>query len=223
MDHGEPARVADGLDLPGDPRRALALGFLAPVHVHRLDEPSRRLDDEVLAFGEWSVSGGVFERVVRTGRPVGLDPGAEVVLGPDRRVGDRLPQALGRCADVDLEDFLHRLLHFGLEADQAGRPRLGELAHPAVVDEPDRDWVEVVQLLASTAPAHDEARLLEQAQMLGHGDAGHGVRCCQRDERLTVLLIQGVQERSSGRICKRPKHHIHSAYNREPYGFLSRS
>src|SRR5687767_13758427 len=39
--HGETARVADGLDLPGHPRGALAFRLVAPLHVHGLHETLR--------------------------------------------------------------------------------------------------------------------------------------------------------------------------------------
>src|SRR2546425_685327 len=87
------------------------------------------------------------ERARRGQRPVRLDRSAELVLRPDHRIGDRLPQALGRGADVDLEDLLHLVLQLVLQADEPGSPRLGVLADPPVVDQTDRDRVEVVQLL----------------------------------------------------------------------------
>src|SRR6185437_3888115 len=73
VDHRQAARVTDRLDLPGHPRRA------DPLRV------------------------GMADPVGRARRPVRLDHRAELVLRPDRRVGDGLPQALGRGADVDLE------------------------------------------------------------------------------------------------------------------------
>src|SRR5438477_355934 len=79
--------------------------------------------------------------------PVGADTGAEVVRAPDLLVGDRLPEARRRGADVDLEDLLHRLLQSLLEAAEARGPRLGVLAHPSVVDEADGDRVQEVELL----------------------------------------------------------------------------
>src|SRR6185295_13225965 len=78
---GQAARIPDLLDLPGDPRGALALHLVAPERDHALDEPARRVDLQVLALSqdEGAVPNEHLE--ARARRPVGLDAGAEVVLG----------------------------------------------------------------------------------------------------------------------------------------------
>ena len=159
--------------------------------------------------------------VRRARRPVGLDSRAEPVLRPDRRAGDRLPQALGRGADVDLEDLLHLILQLVLQADEPGSPRLGVLADPPVVDQADRDRVEVVQLLAAPPPAHDEPGVLEDLQVLRHGDARHVVPRREGHERLTVAGEQLIKQRPPGRVGQCPEHEIHVTHNRKPFGFLS--
>jgi hypothetical protein len=60
---GELARIADRLDLPGDPRGSLRLDVLAPQGDEALDEPVRRVDLEVLALAERdrAVPGGLNE------------------------------------------------------------------------------------------------------------------------------------------------------------------
>src|SRR5450432_175151 len=88
----------------------------------------------------------------RTWCPVRADGGTEVVLGSDLWVGDGLPQALRRRGDVNLEDLFHRALQSVLEVAQRLGPWLCVLAHPAVVDQPDRDRVQEVQLAATLPP-----------------------------------------------------------------------
>src|SRR5580700_6130421 len=223
VDHREAARIADRLDLPRHPGRAGPLGVGTPQRAHRLHEPDRPFDDQVLALDQRPLRARMTEPVGRTGRPVRLDRRAELILRPDHRIGDRLPQALGRGADVDLEDLLHLILQLVLEAGQAGRPRLGVLADPPVVDQADRDRVEVVQFLATPSPAHDEPGVLQDLQVLGHGDARHVVPRREGNERLTVAREQLVKERPPGRVGQGPEHKFHVTHNRKPFGFLSSS
>ena len=103
----------------------------AHLMVSKADGP---FDDQVLALHQRPLRGRMTEPVGRTGRPVRLDRRAELVFRPDDRIGDRLPQALGRGADVDLEDLLHLILQLVLQAGEPGSPRLGVLADPPVVD-----------------------------------------------------------------------------------------
>ena len=223
VDHGQAARVADRLDLPRHPGRAGPLGVGTPQRAHRLHEPDRPFDDQVLSLDQRPLRGRMTEPVGRAGRPVRLDRRAELVLRPDHRVGDRLPQALGRGADVDLEDLLHLILQLVLQAGEPGRPRLGVLADPPVVDQADRDRVEVVQLLAAPPPAHDEPGVLQDLQVLRHGDARHVVPRREGHERLTIAGEQLIKERPPGRVGQRPEHKIHVTHNRKPFGFLSSS
>ena len=161
--HRQPARVADLLDLPRHPRGALGLDVLAPQRAEALHEPARRIDLEVLALAESAgPPAGCDGLVARARRPVGRRPRRRSCTSPHVGVGDRLPQPLGRGLDVDLEDLLHgRLLQSCLEAAERGRPGLGVLAHPPVVDEPDRDGVQEVELLAAPPLGHHEPGLLE--------------------------------------------------------------
>src|SRR5215468_3579122 len=77
-----------------------------------MHEPLRRVDLDDRAVGEQAVTCRGSHLQPRACLPVRADPCAEVVLGPDLRVGDRLPQALWGGADVDLEYLLHLSLHF---------------------------------------------------------------------------------------------------------------
>ena len=162
---GQPARVADRLDLPRDPRGALAPSRRRPrARRMRLHEPARRVDLEVLALAEQAAAPGCAHLVARAGRPVRrrrrrrsctCSRISGSVIASQRRSGRR--------ADVDLEHLLHRCSPVSvLRSLSAGGPGLGVLAHPPVVDEPDRDGVQEVELLAAAPPGDDEAGLLEQ-------------------------------------------------------------
>src|SRR5215217_8621931 len=124
-----------------------------------------RVDKEVFALEERSVGTGVIEFVARSRCPVRLHACAEVVLSTDLRIGDRFPEALRAGADVNLEDFLHWALQFLFQSGQTGGPRLGVFAHPPVMDEADRNRVEIVQLFPPPPSADNEAGLLESTQV----------------------------------------------------------
>src|SRR4029078_12809223 len=99
------AVAADGLDMIGDARGALALDVLVPERAHALHEAARRVDLEVLALPEQSA--GMAHLVPRALCEVRRDGRAERGLAPDLRVGDRFPESLRGRADVDLEHLLH--------------------------------------------------------------------------------------------------------------------
>src|SRR6202047_4475931 len=142
-------RVAHGLDLPGDPRLTLALHIGTPQGDHRVDEPARRVDFEDLTLAEMDALRGHAEVEGRADLPVRGDPGAEVVLAPDLGIGDGLPEALGCGADVDLVNLLHLTLQSLFDVAEPCHPGFGVLAPPPVVDEPDRDRIQEVELLAA--------------------------------------------------------------------------
>jgi hypothetical protein len=174
-----------------------------------VDQPVGRFGLEDLPRSEGPVDAVVAQGVARPGLPVGDRERAEVVLGPLLRVGDRLPQALGRGLDVDLEYLFHGCLQLLLEPGQAGCPGLGVLADPTIVDLPDRDGVQKVQLLAAPAPGDHEARLLEQLQVLHHAEAGHVEPLLERAERLPVLPEELVKEAAPGGVGEGLEHFIH--------------
>ncbi len=145
--------------------------------------------------------------------PVRADAGAEVVLAADLRIGDGIPESFRARADVDLEHLLHRALQSLLDVAEGRGPRLRVLAHPPVVDEPDRDGVQVVELLATLLPGHDQARLLEQLQVLHHAEARHREAVGQRARRLPVLTEQLVEQGAPGRIGQSAEHVVHGRNN----------
>jgi hypothetical protein len=50
-----------------------------------------------------------------------------------------------------------------------------------------------MQLLPTATPGHDEARFLQELEMLGNPDPGHVMTVGQCDQRLTVLREQRVE------------------------------
>src|SRR5207245_917107 len=146
---GQAAGVTDRFDFPGDPRGSLTLYILAPQCPHALDQPARRVDLEVLALSQEPAIVRAGHLVARPGREVRAELGAELVLASHLRVGDRLPQPLGSGLDVNLEYLFHAsFLQLIFEAAQCRGPRLGVLAHPPVVDKPDWNRVQNMELLA---------------------------------------------------------------------------
>jgi hypothetical protein len=146
---------ADRLDLPGDARGSLGLDVVAPERVKSgragaADRPRGSRPRDVDRPGTTPCSSSP------ASSPSGLD--AERVLRPHLGIGDRLPEALGRRLDVDLEDAVSRssairsCFHFVLQSSLeplSVAPTARVLAHPPVVDEPDRDGVQEVELLAA--------------------------------------------------------------------------
>src|SRR5207247_7690007 len=93
---------------------------------------------------------------------------------------------------------------------QGRGPGRGVLAHPAVVDEPDRDGVQEVQLLAPALLRDPEAGLLEHPQVLHHAEARHRQSPLERAERLPVFLEQRVEQPPARRGGKGPEHCLHT-------------
>src|SRR3954454_2383435 len=210
VDDGQPARVADRLDLPRHPRRALGLDVLAPARVVALDEPPRRVDLEGLAVDDRRRARRVAGHVARAGRPLRLDPDAEVVVPALLGIDDRLPQPIGRRLDVDLEDLVHRsVLQSLLEPAQRGRPGLGVLAHPPVVDDPDRDGVEEVELLPPAPPGDHQPGLLEHLEVLHDAEARHGHARLERVQCLPVLTEELVEQTAPRGVAQGPEHVVH--------------
>ena len=101
------------------------------------------------------------------------------------------------------------------EVAQGRNPRLGILAHPPVVDEPDRDGVQEVQLLAPAPLGHDEAGLLEHSQVLHHAEARHRQAPLERAQCLAFLFEQLVEQPAACRVGEGPEHIIHAVRIRD--------
>jgi hypothetical protein len=68
------------------------------------------------------------------------------------------------------------------------------------VDEPDRDGVQEMQLLASAPPGGDETRLFEQFQMLHDAEPRHRQPLFERAQRLAVLAEEFVEQAAARRV-----------------------
>ena len=87
-----------------------------------------------------------------------------------------------------------------LEVDERRDPALRVLVDPAVVDQPDRHRVEVVQLLPAPAARDDEPRLLQHLEVLHDPEARHLEPGLELDERAAVTLEEPVEQMPSRRI-----------------------
>src|SRR5262249_48180019 len=97
-----------------------------------------------------------------------------------------------------------------LEFAERRRPGFGVLAHPPVVDKPDRDGVEEVQLLPATPPGHHQARLLQLLQVLHYPEAGHRKAILEGTQGLPVLAEQFVEQAAPGRVGQGPEYLVHA-------------
>src|SRR6476620_737584 len=89
------------------------------------------------------------------------------------------------------------------------RPGLCVLAHPAVVDEPDGDGIQKMQLLPPSLFRDDEPRLLEHAQVLHKAESRHGQPVLELAQRLAILLEEPVEELATRRVGERSEDVIH--------------
>ena len=166
MDYGQPARVANLLDLHRDSRRTLCRHIVAPARVIGLHQTAgpiafqRHAIDDQVAVTDGPV-GGSFTEVRRKLQP-------ELVLCAFLRVGERLPEPFWSRLDIDLENLLHRAsFQTRFDVDHRGSPRSRELRNPPVVNLRDRHRVEVMALLAPFFSRHHEAGPLKNPEVLG--------------------------------------------------------
>ena len=83
------------------------------------------------------------------------------------------------------------------------------------MDEPDRDRVQEVELLAASPPGDDEARLLELLEVLHHAEPGHVEPRLERAQRLAVLTEQLVEQAPPGGIGEGLEHVVHGRIIRD--------
>jgi len=77
------------------------------------------------------------------------------------------------------------------------------------VDEPDRDGVQEVELLAAALLRDHEPRLLEDPQVLHHAETRHRQPLLERTQRLPVDLEQLVEQAATGRVRKGSEDLVH--------------
>ena len=83
------------------------------------------------------------------------------------------------------------------------------------MNQPDRDGVEKVQLLAARPARDDEAGSLEHAQVLHDAEARHLQLRLELAERAAVTREEPVEEMTAGRVSQRPEHAVvvHAPHN----------
>ena len=149
--------------------------------------------------------------------PRGLDAcPVEVLLG-EVRIRDRVPHVGDVAPDVGLVDVgrcIHScssLLDGVLDRRDPFDAVLGEPADPPIVDEPDRDRVEVVVLRPTSPFRREESGVLEDAEVVHHSLARHrGEVGAQLAEGLAVTLEEGIEQQPSARIIDGGEHLVHA-------------
>ena len=147
--------------------------------------------------------------------------GMAPVAGGERRIGQSLPDALGRGPDVGAVDeggslavVLGRVhgsrgLQCRLEIGQGLGPGPVVAVDPAVGDVVDGGGVEVVQLLPPLPQCRDQPGRLEDGQVLGHRLAGHAHALAELGEGEAAVLVQPIEQASPGGVAERPEDRIH--------------
>ena len=105
-------------------------------------------------------------------------------------------------------------LQFLLEAAEPGGPGFGVLAHPPVVDEPDRDGVQEVELLPAPPLGDDEPGLLQLLEVLHHPEARHREARLELGQGLAVVPEELVEQAPPGRVGQRLEHLVHRGQDR---------
>jgi hypothetical protein len=100
------------------------------------------------------------------------------------------------------------VLQLGFQLDERRDLAFGELVDPSVVDLPDWDRVEEVQLFSARPTADHEPRLFEHPQVLHHPKAGHSHLGLKLAQSAAVTLEQQIQNVPSGRVSERFKHPV---------------
>jgi len=95
------------------------------------------------------------------------------------------------------------MLQSCLEVRQRGGVAFGVLVDPAVVDQPDGDRIEVVQLLPADAADDDQPCGLEDPQMLHDAEARHLQLGFELRQRAAVALEEPVEEEPTCSIGQR--------------------
>ena len=154
--------------------------------------------------------------VARAGRPVraGLDP--EAVLRPHLGVGDRLPEALRRRLDVDLEHDLSAIQIVCPPRSSFLSP-LSVAAQGSAYLLTHRSWTSRIgtgfRKWSFSRPRRlrgHEARLLEHPQVLHDAEARHRQPPLERAQRLPVLLEQLVEQAPARRVGEGLEHRVHA-------------
>jgi len=85
---------------------------------------------------------------------------------------------------------------------------LGVLVDPPVMDQPDRDGIEKMQLLPARPARDEKTGLLQQAQMLHDPDARHLHLGFELGQRATFTLEEKIEQKATGRVGQRLEHEV---------------
>jgi hypothetical protein len=95
-----------------------------------------------------------------------------------------------------------------LEIRERRRAALRVLVDPPVVNQPDRDGVQEVQLLPPRSARDDEPGVLEQPQVLHDPEAGHLQLGRELRERAAVTLEEPVEQEAPRRVGERAEYEV---------------
>src|SRR6516165_1674676 len=93
---------------------------------------------------------------------------------------------------------------------------------PALGDLIDRNWIEVVQLLAAAPRRGDQIGALENGEVLAHRLPRHVEARTQLAQGLAIVRAQPIKKLPAARVGQRLEHLIHG-HNMQPFGCLSRA
>ena len=138
----------------------------------------------------------------------GLDTSPVVVLHRDVAVDDGVPGCLRCAANVDLIHVSWRhagpsFLEAGLEDCHRADEWLGVFADPPVMDQADRDRVQVVELVATFTTGGDELGSLEHVEVIHHAEARHvGQDLAQFSQGAAVAIEECIQQGPASRVVE---------------------
>src|SRR5579863_3507232 len=100
------------------------------------------------------------------------------------------------------------LFELQFEVYEGGHTPLGVLVYPPVMDEPDRDWVEEMQLFSARATGDHEPGVLQDAQVLHHAETGHFENRLELCQRQAVVGEEPVEQGASRWVGERLEHPV---------------
>jgi hypothetical protein len=97
-----------------------------------------------------------------------------------------------------------------LQITQGAEAALLVFVDPALGDLPERDRIKIMELLPASPKRNDEVRFGQEGKMFGYGLAGHIEVLAKFTQRLAIVAMQPIEERSSARIGQSFKDVVHS-------------
>src|SRR5208282_6485205 len=100
------------------------------------------------------------------------------------------------------------LFELQFEVYEGGHTPLGVLVYPPVMDEPDGDGVEEMQLFSARATGDHEPGVLQHAQVLHHPETSHFENRLELCQRQAVVGEEPVEQGASRWVGERPEHPV---------------